>query len=73
MEMGETSPEEVNAVREQLREADEALHEALVMIDNLKALVAKLSSIVDSDEEGPANTEDSSRHPVDAISFISSD
>jgi hypothetical protein len=71
LEGDETKPsEEVHAVREQLQEAEKALHEAQVVIDNLNALVAKLSSDVDSDE-GPI-TEDTSRHSMDAISITGS-
>jgi hypothetical protein len=60
---------DVEAVREEFREADKALHEALVMIDGLKALVVELSPPVVSGERacctsGCESTEDiSSDHP----------
>lgn len=71
MEIGDAqvnSPEAMQAVQEELREADLALHEALVMIDDLKALVVKLSPAVPSDEEGAINSDSTSRHSIDAIS-----
>lgn len=56
------SSEEVQAAREALQRAEEALHEALTMIDDLKALVVKLSP--------PAATSGCS---PDDVSFVGSD
>ena len=64
--------EEVDVVKKQLQEVEEGLREAQVVIDNLKALIAKLSSNVGSDEEGLVSTEDTSRHSTDTISLTRS-
>lgn len=55
------SPEEVQAAREALQRAEEALREALTMIGDLKALVVKLSP--------PAT----SGYSPDDVSFVGSD
>ena len=75
METGDdqtSSPDDVCGVREELRLAEDGLREAQIVIDNLKALAAKLSSAVDSDEEGPTNSNNLSMHSGDAISFTGS-
>ena len=75
MEMGEdqpSSPEDIRGVREELRAAEDSLHEAQIVVDNLKGLAAKLSSAADFDEDGPINTNNSLRHSRDSISFTDS-
>jgi hypothetical protein len=60
--------ENVEAVRQELREADDALHEALSMIEELKELVSKVSS-----ETGLANLARASTYSSDDINSINSD
>lgn len=60
--------EDVETVRQELREADDALHEALSMIEDLKVLVSKVSS-----EIGLANLVRTSTYSSDDIGSISSD
>lgn len=59
---------DVEVVRQELREADDALHKALSMIEDLKVLVAKASS-----EAGLANLARTSTYSSDGINSISSD
>lgn len=69
------SSEEVQVAQEALQRAEEDLHEALAMIDALKALVAKLSPPAASEEEGSAivGPGRTSRCSSDDVSFVGSE
>lgn len=54
------NPEDVQAVREQLQIADEAIKEALAMLDALKELIGTLSPGDQADFERRSHTSDSS-------------